>query len=161
MPAGRPSPSTAPARRRALALVVAAAALVGLAGCGSKPPPTDTRVVGVSSTSPEPFQEMRLLLTRLGRVRDARDAASARALLPEVLRGSKALLTMTPPHDLKRENVARFLDARARFTDGVNSFARSAAGSDDEALWASSRDLDSSFWAWFDAYRGRPSEGAV
>ncbi|MCC7139597.1 MAG: hypothetical protein IT460_14330 [Planctomycetes bacterium] len=29
------------------------------------------------------------------------------------------------------------------------------------ALWASTRDLEAAYWAWYDAYRGRPSEGAI
>jgi hypothetical protein len=155
MPVGRSRP--------ALAIAVSAvlAALVAGVGCGSAPPPKDMRVTGVSSSAPEPFQAMRSLLVKLGQMRDEKNAAQARALFPDVVREGKHLLTMPPPNDLKRENVARFLDGRATFTESLNSFGRAVSGTDDAALWSSSRDLDASFWAWFDAYRGKPSEGAI
>jgi hypothetical protein len=155
MPAGRSSPA------RLLVLATALATIANSTGCGSAPPPKDARVTAVPSSAPEPFQEMRTLLVRLGRVRDDKNAAQARALFPNVVREGKHLLTMPPPENLKRENVPRFLDGRATFTESLNSFGRAVAGSDDAALWTSSRDLDASFWAWFDAYRGKPSEGAV
>jgi hypothetical protein len=129
--------------------------------CGSTPPPKDTRTTGVASNAPGEFQAMRSVLARLGRLRDAGDAANARALFPEVLREGKGLLLMPPPADLKRESVPRFLEGRGAFGDALNAYGREADGRDDAALWAATRRVDDSFWAWYDAYRGRPGEGEV
>ena len=153
----------APARLRLAApTLVAAAALVGtLAGCGSTPKPKDTRVTGVASDAPGEFQAMRSLLVKVGRLRDADDAAAARALFPEVLREGKGLLVMPPPADLKRESVPRFLEGRGAFGDALNAYGRETERTDDAALWTATRRVEDAFWAWYDAYRGRPSEGAV
>lgn len=150
-----------PAGHLCLSARMAVVVALALAGCGSTQPPRDARATGISSSAPEPFFEMRNVLVRLGRLRDGGDAAGARALYPDVLREAKQLFQMGPPHDLKKENIARFLDARTGFAGAVNSLSRAAAATDDAAFWLASRDLDASFWAWFDAYRGKPSEGAV
>jgi hypothetical protein len=137
------------------------ASLLASAGCGSTPPPKDARTTPVSTSAPEPFQDMHALVVRIGRLRDASDAAGARALRTEVLSASKALLLMPPPGDLRREDIARFLDARERYTDAANQFSAAAQGTDDAALWTSSRALEAAYWAWYDAYRGRPTEGSI
>jgi hypothetical protein len=146
-----------PGRRLLAALAIVAAT----AGCGSTPPPKDSRTTTVSSSAPEPFQDMRALVVRLGRLRDANDAARARETRAEVLSVAKALLLMKPPSDLRREDIVRFLDGRERFTDAANGFSAAAQGTDDATLWASTRALEAAYWAWFDAYRGRPTEGAI
>lgn len=154
------SPHARPGRRHVVAVLVAAAA-GGIAGCASKAAPKDTRVTAVSSNAPEPFQALRDLLVGIGRMREAGDAAAGRAVRPRLVAASRDLLLMKPPHDLRREDVARFLDARERFTEAVNGYGRAADGTDDAALWAASRDVDASYWAWFDTYRGRPTEGSI
>lgn len=155
--------STIPARLPSFAatLVAVAATLALLPGCGSTPPPKDTRVTGVAPNAPGEFQSMRSLLAKVGRLRDANDAAGARALFPEVLREGKGLLVMPPPADLKRESVPRFLEGRGSFGDALNAYGRETERADDAALWTATRRVEDSFWAWYDAYRGRPSEGAV
>ena len=138
-----------------------AVGVVALAACGSTKGPKDARATVMSPHAPEPFADTRVLLLRLGALRDGGDSAGARALYPEILADSRKLLTMGPPSDLKQESVARFLDARAAYAQSLNAFGRGVAGTDDAALWSSSKELESAFWAWFDAYRGKPSEGAV
>lgn len=144
-----------------LAVALAAALAAALAGCTSKPPVKDARTTPVSSSAPEPFADLRHLLVGLGRMRDASDAAAARALRPRLVASAKSLLLMRPPHDLRREDILRFLDARERFTEAVNGYGRASDGTDDAALWDASRDVEASFWAWYDTYRGRPTEGNV
>lgn len=147
--------------RRPGPLAALAAALLAAAGCGSAPPPKEARTTPVSSQAPEPFQDVRSTLLALARDREAGDAAAARRRLEETTARGRRLLTTPPPSDLKRQDVARFLDGRAAFTQALNAFAAAAEGADDAALWAATRDLEAAFWAWYDAYRGRPSEGAV
>ena len=111
--------------------------------------------------SPEPFQAMRIDLEKLRRLRASGDAAGARAAFAGVLADAKRLLTMTPPHDLHREDIPRFLEGRATFGDELNAYGRATEATDDAALWPAIEALESAFWGWYDAYRGRPSEGAV
>lgn len=154
-----------PARRSiriaARALVLATALAASFPGCSSTPVPKDARATGVAPNAPGEFQSMRSLLARLTRVRDAGDAATARAMFQEVLREGKGLLVMPPPNDLKRESVPRFLEGRGAFGDALNAYGLASERTDDAALWAATRRVEDSFWAWYDAYRGRPSEGAV
>lgn len=155
-------PHARPVRARAFAAALLGVAVAGgVAGCAGKPPPKDTRVTAVSSNAPEPFQAMRDLLVGVGRMREAGDAAAGRGARPRLVMASRDLLLMKPPHDLRREDIVRFLDARERFTEAVNGYGRAADGTDDAALWAASRDVEASYWAWFDAYRGRPTEGSI
>ncbi len=128
--------------------------------CATNPLPAGFRATALEE-SPGEFHAMRRVLLRLARLRDAGDAASARDLHDDVLQAAKDLLVMAPPHDLKRERVPHFLEGRAEFGDAVNEYDRAAKGSDDDALWRSTLDLEGTFWGWFDAYRGRPSEGPV
>ena len=155
--------STAPSRLPSVVATLFAATtlLAVMTACGSTPKPKDTRVTGVAPDAPGEFQDMRSLLVKVGRLRDANDAVGARALFPEVLREGKGLLLMPPPADLKRESVPRFLEGRGSFGDALNAYGRETERADDAALWTATRRVEDSFWAWYDAYRGRPSEGAV
>ena len=145
---------------RFLPILLAAALCV--AGCGSSKaaPETRQKSAGIAK-SPEPFQAMRIDLEKLKRLRAANDAAGARSAFPEILGHGKRLLVMPPPNDLNRENIPRFLEARATFSDELNALGRATESTDDAALWRSTEQLDSAFWGWYDGYRGRPSEGAV
>ena len=132
------------------------------AGCGSTKASTEERPKSVGmGKSPEPFQAMRADVEMLKRLRAANDARGARAAFPEVLAHGKRMLTMTPPNDLRRENIPRFLEGRATFSDELNAYGRASELSDDALLWRATEGLDSAFWGWYDAYRGRPTEGAV
>lgn len=142
-------------------LLAALGVVVCAPGCGTKPVPKGTRATGVAANAPGEFQSMRSLLAKLSRVRDAGDAAAARGMFPEVLREGKGLLVMPPPHDLKRESVPRFLEGRGAFGDALNAYGLETDRTNDAMLWAATRRVEDSFWAWYDAYRGRPSEGAV
>jgi hypothetical protein len=104
---------------------------------------------------------MQASLRRLAAMRAARDARGARALADGVLAAGRRMASMERPEDLRREDAARFLEGRARFVDALNAYDRAAAGADDAALWAAADALEGSFWAWYDAYRGVPAEGAV
>jgi hypothetical protein len=104
---------------------------------------------------------MREPLAALARAREAKDAAAARALWPEVLKSGKYLLAMKPPHDLDREDIPRFLEARASFTDELNAFGRAQASYDDASLFRSAKSLEDAYWAWYDVYRGKAPEGTV
>jgi cytochrome c556 len=146
--------------RGARLVLVLLAALAGAACAAAEPPPKDFRRASLAD-SPEPFQDLRSILVRVARAREARDAAAARAEWPRLLETSRRALVMTPPHDLKRENVTRFLEGRARYSDALNALGRAQAGTDDAALWGATKEVEDAFWAWYDAYRGRPSEGAV
>jgi cytochrome c556 len=146
--------------RGARLLAVLLGALVAAACAGSAPPPKDFRRTSLAK-SPEPFQDLRTILVRIARSREAKDGAAARADWPRLLETSREALVMTPPHDLKRENVTRFLEGRARYSDALNALGRAQAGTDDAALWQATKEVEDAFWAWYDAYRGRPSEGAV
>lgn len=148
-----------PSRPALLSSLLAIA--VATSGCGSTPPPKDTRVSTVASSSPGEFGSMRGLLVKLGRLKEAGDAKGARALYGEVLAEGKGLLVMKPPSDLRRDVVPRFLEGRAAFGDALNAYGREQAGTDDAALWTATTRLADSFWAWYDAYRGRPAEGGV
>ena len=150
----------ATAVRSILTLLALAALLAGAAGCQGNPAPKDFRTTTIS-TSVEPFQDVRSQLVKLARAREAKDAATARALWGETFASSRRALVMGPPNDLSRENVARFLEGRARFSDALNAYGRAQAATGDAALWASTKELEDAFWAWYDAYRGKPSEGAV
>ena len=145
----------------AVALASAAALALSMVGCASAPQPKDARATGVAPNAPGEFQSMRSLLAKLGRVRDASDATSARAMFPEVLREGKGLLVRPPPNDLKRESIPRFLEGRGAFGDALNAYGLETERTNDAALWTATRRVEDSFWAWYDAYRGRPSEGAV
>jgi len=149
--------------RTATSSILAAVLAVALtaAGCGSTTPPKDTRVSGVASSSPGEFSSMRNLLVKLGRLREAGDAKGARELYGEALAEGKGLLVMKPPSDLRRDVVPRFLEGRAAFGDAMNAYGRAKDGTDDAALWTATQGLADSFWAWYDAYRGRPAEGGV
>ncbi len=136
-------------------------ALLLTTGCGSTPAPKETRVSGVAPSSPGEFASMRTLLVKLGRLKEAGDAKAARALYPEALAEGKQLLVMKPPADLRRDVVPRFLEGRASFGDALNAYGREKDGTDDAALWTATTRLADSFWAWYDAYRGRPAEGGV
>lgn len=142
-------------------LLLLAVVALATAGCGSTTPPKDTRVSGVASSSPGEFASMRSLLVKLGRLREAGDAKAARALYPEALAEGKGLLVMKPPADLRRDVVPRFLEGRAAFGDALNAYGREKDGTDDAALWTATTRLADAFWAWYDAYRGRPAEGGV
>jgi hypothetical protein len=140
-----------------------AAALVGLAAAcasGAPPAPAGYRATPLGE-SPEPFRDAQSSLRRLAARRVAGDAAGVRALSRDVLAAGRRLVSMERPEDLRREDVARFLEGRARFIDALNAYDRAAAGSDDAALFAAADGLERSFWAFFDAYRGVPAEGAV
>jgi hypothetical protein len=146
---------------RATALLLAAAAT---AGCGSTtpkaPPPPGARHTSVAE-GPEGFRDARAILTRLAALRSARDAAGARALGDQVLAAGQSLVEMERPEDLRREDVARYGEARARFIDALNAWDRAVAGKDDAALWAAADRVETGYWAWYDAWRGAPAEGAV
>lgn len=144
--------------RFAVAAFVSAALFLG--ACSSNPAPKDFRTTSLSS-SPEPFQDVRSQLVTLARARTDGDVASAKAQWPGTLASSKRLLVMTPPNDLKRENVSRFLEGRARYSDALNAYGRAQEGTDAAALWRATKELEEAFWAWYDAYKGKPSEGAV
>ena len=88
------------------------------------------------------------------------DAKGARALFGEVLAEGKGLLVMKPPSDLRRDVVPHFLERRAAFGDALNAYGREKGGTDGATLDWDYR-LADSFWAWYDAYRGRPAEGGV
>jgi hypothetical protein len=148
--------SRRPARRLGLALVLLAAAAPG---CGSVPPQGYRQTSLVNAYGP--FRAMRDVLNDLARAKAARDAAAARALTPRLLEEGKRFVDMKPPPDLKRENVPAVLEARSRYMDRLNAWDAAAAGRDDAALWVAADGLESGFWAWFDAYRGRAPEGAV
>jgi hypothetical protein len=148
----------------AAAAALAAASLLPLGACRSASAPA-AAPRGLPSMSlgeaPPEFQSMRASLVRLGRARDAADAATARSLHPHVLAAARELLAMGPPHDLTRQRVARFLEGRGSFGDAVNAYDRAVLTEDDAALWRSVSDLEGTFRGWHDAYRGRPSEGGV
>ncbi len=110
---------------------------------------------------PEEMRDLRATLNRLAAARDARDAAAARALFPEVLSDGKNALSMAPPHDLKRHDVPTFLEGRANFSDAINAFGRAANGGPEAEVWEAAARLETSFSAWWDAYRGQPCEGGV
>jgi hypothetical protein len=152
-----------PDRRGALVSVAAAAALAAaVTACGSSPrtgPPTAR--TATLRESPEPFRDAEAGLRRLAAARASGGPSAARALARDVLAQGKRLVAMERPEDLARENVARFLEARARFVDALNDFDRSAAGADDDAFLRSSERLERAFWLWHDAYRGVAPSGAV
>ena len=77
------------------------------------------------------------------------------------LEGWEKLGLKTPPNDLNRENIPRFLEGRATFSDELNAFGRATDSTDDTDVWRAIDGLESAFWGWYDAYRGRPTEGAV
>jgi hypothetical protein len=146
--------------RKGAALVLAAAAV---AGCGSTTPasaPPGARRTSLAE-GPEGFREARATLSRLAALRSARDAAGARALGDQVLAAGQSLVEMERPEDLRREDVARYGEARARFIDALNAWDRAVAGKDDEALWSAADRVETGYWAWYDAWRGAPAEGAV
>ena len=153
-PAGRLLPLLTTAVLLALAAFLAT-------GCGSSRPAPERARSAAMAKSPEPFQAMRVDLTQLRRLRDARDSAAARAYFGQVLADGKRLLTMPPPNDLDRQDVPRFLEGRATFTDELNAYGLATGSGDDGDLWRATAALESAFWGWYDAYRGRPSEGAV
>ena len=94
--------STAPSRLPSVVATRFAATtlLAVMTACGSTPKPKDTRVTGVAPDAPGEFQDMRSLLVKVGRLRDANDAVGARALFPEVLREGKGLLLMPGWHSV-------------------------------------------------------------
>jgi hypothetical protein len=145
---------------RARDAIPAALLLLVLAACSSTPAQTGARPIALGE-SPTEFHGMRSTLLRLVRHREAGDAAGARAMHAAVLDASRELLKMGPPHDLPRQRYPRFLEGRGSFGDAVNQFDRAARDADDAALWRAATDLEATFSAWYDAYRGRPSEGSV
>lgn len=141
------------------AALALAATVSAFGGCSGTPPE------GYRNTSmmksPEPFRAWRVTLNTLARHRKSNDAAGARAMSPEILTEGKRFVDMKPPFDLKRENIPRVLEARARYIDLLNAWNAAVLSGSDSALWSASDDLESGFWAWYDAYRGTPSESSV
>ena len=126
--------------------------------CGSTPPGGHrTSLV----KSPAPFRAMRDVLDKLARLHASNDAAGARAMSPEVIAEGTKFVNMKPPSDLKRENVPRVLEARARYIDLLNAWDAAVAKPDNATLWSAADALESGFWAWHDAYRGKAPEGSV
>ena len=141
------------------ALLAAGAAL--LAACGSAPrAPESFRTTSVSR-APGEFGAMRSVLVQVAFAREAKDSATLRTLFPDALAAGRRLLAMPPPHDLDREDIPRFLEARASFTDELNAYGRAQAAPDDAALLRTAKALEDAYWAWYDVYRGRAPEGAV
>ena len=143
--------------RRGVRLLALALSLFAPA-CGTAPPGGyRTSLV----KSPAPFRAMRDVLDDLARLHASNDAAAARAMSPEVIAEGTKFVNMKPPSDLKRENVPRVLEARARYIDLLNAWDAAVAKPDDRALWSAADALESGFWAWHDAYRGKAPEGSV
>src|SRR5205085_2911105 len=74
------------------------------------------------SRAREPVQAMRATVSRVAAARQAHDVATLRALFPEAVGNGRRLLAMPPPHDLDREDIPRFLEARGTFTDELNAY---------------------------------------
>jgi len=152
--AGRPAAAiTGPVLAFAFALVLAAC------GAPARAP------AGVRTSSPaveaHAFAPVRQILLEGAPARERRDAAALRTLGPALTTRGIELLKARMPHDLRRADVAHFLEGRAAFGDALKAWAGAVEGSDGAALLASWDGLVEAYWAWVDAYRGLPPEHAV
>jgi len=108
------------------------------------------------------FSALGAVLVRGAAPRERGDAAALRALGPSVSRSGLALLEARMPHDLRRADVERFLDARAAFGAALKLWVGALDGPDDPAALLKAWDgVVEAYWAWVDAYRGLPPERAV
>ncbi len=92
----------------------------------------------------------------------ARDAVAITGLRGPISSEGLALLRGRIPHDLRRQDVPRFLDARRLFGDALSRWVgvlESGAGA--EAILRATSELDDATQGWIDAYLGRATESAV
>ena len=141
-------------------------ALLLLAGCASRGAPASAAARSATPGGATPaFSGMQRTLLAGTAARDRGDAGALRALGPSISRAGLALLQARMPHDLRRADVERFLDARAAFGDALKLWVGAVDAPDDipddAAVLRTYDGLVESYWAWVDAYRGLPPERAV
>jgi len=139
-----------------------ALSLLLLAGCTSRGAPAGASVRTATPGGATPaFSGMQAVLLQGSAARERGDAAALRALGPSISRTGLALLQARMPHDLRRADVERFLDARTAFGDALKLWVRAVDGPDDRAVPGAYDGLVEAYWAWVDAYRGLSPERAV
>ena len=143
----------------AVCLGLAALLLVGCASRGAPASATARRATPGGATPA--FSGMQGVLLRGTAARERGDAAALRALGPSISRTGLALLQARMPHDLRRADVERFLDARAAFGDALKLWVGAVDAPDDGAVLSAYDGLVETYWAWVDAYRGLAPERAV
>ena len=137
-------------------------AVLLLAGCASRgaPASTSARTTTPGGATPA-FSGMQAALLRGTAARERGDTAALRALGPSVSRAGLALLQARMPHDLRRADVERFLDARSAFGSALKLWVGAVGSPDDAAVLSAYDGLVDATWAWVDAYRGLAPERAV
>lgn len=91
-----------------------------------------------------------------------RDAAGITAMRGPISSEGLALLRGRIPHDLRRQDVPRFLDGRRLFGDALSRWvAVLESGAGAEAILRATSELDDATQGWIDAYLGRATESAV
>lgn len=92
----------------------------------------------------------------------AQDAAAITALRGPVSAEGLALLRGRIPHDLRRQDMPRFLDARRLFGDALSRWVGALEnGAGAAAILRATSELDDATQGWIDAYLGRATESAV
>lgn len=108
------------------------------------------------------FRAMGTVIAEGAGLRERGNAAGLRALGPRLSRTGLALLRARMPHDLRRSDVAHFLDARAAFGDAMKAWVRAVeGGGDDAGLFRAFEHLAGTYRGWVDASMGLPPERAV
>lgn len=151
-------------------LGLAALLLVACSSSGRAPAGTGVRRAMPGGSAPA-FSGMRSALLAGAAARERGDAPALRALGPSISRTGLALLEARMPHDLRRADVERFVDARAAFGDALKLWvgavstpsgtAPSGTAPDDAAVLGAYDGLVETYWAWVDVYRGLAPERAV
>jgi hypothetical protein len=147
--------------RRALSILAVGLALAS-SGClwRRSPPPTGARADPGGEVTPA-FQGMRTVLLQAQALREREDARSLRGLDATLTAHGLGLLQANLPHDLRDGDVERFMDARAAFGEALKEWARARESAAPEPLFAAVDRLVDTYWAWVDAYKGRPPEHSV
>lgn len=149
---------------RLLSTVGLGLTVVLLAGCSSSSrgaPASSTARTATPGGGTPAFSGMQAALLRGTAPRERGDAAGLRTLGPSISRAGLALLQARMPHDLRRADVERFLDARAAFGGALKLWVGAVDAPDDPAVLSAYDTLVEAYWAWVDAYRGLTPERAV
>ena len=145
---------------RTCALLLGLAALA-VGGCASGASTGSSVGATTAGTDTQAFDAMRRALLRGAPARERGDASALRTLEPGLSSTGLALLRARMPHDLRRSDVALFLEARAAFGDALKLWVGAVADGSDGDVLGGYDTVAEAYHAWVGAYRGLRPERAV
>lgn len=140
-------------------IILTACAL--LAACANTGPGPVSEADG-QSIVPQRFARMNNLMQQArAHLADGRPE-QIRALRGPLSAEGLALIRSRVPHDLRRQDVPRYLDARRLFGNALTRWVEALEqGGDTVTVQRRTMELDDAMWGWIDAYLGRATESAV